>query len=308
MKNVALLSSSYSGSTLLSMLVCSHPNVIGFGDTYNYQFLHPDDTRCTCGARPSRTCPVRIEIENKMRTSGADFNWITSNPTPIFDVLRTNRSAVILSRKAAWVPVFRALPDSARLRLLSDYYHENKSFMAALAKTGDYSHYFDGCKTLLRLELLRTIFPETKVVHLIKNPNAYLHSFLKRKKRRDHGIVNGWFRYNASAHDYREILGPENYLLVTFEELTKKPEQLLQEIYRFMGLPEREGSVEQWMDMAKIHVIGSETKNVFRQVDEKAPKWKTDLNAGQLAYIKKRVAETRWLHPIFPDMDAIQPH
>ncbi len=299
MRNVALLSSSYSGSTLLSMLVCSHPNVIGFGDTYNYQFVNLHETRCTCGASPSFTCPVRIEIENQMKQRGADFEWLTSNPTPIFDFSRTNKKAANLSRKAGWVPLCRALPDTARLKLFSRYYRENKIFMEAMASVGDYSHYFDGCKTLLRLELLRTIFPETKVVHLIKNPNAYLHSYLKRKKLGYRAIVNGWFRYNASAHGFRDLLGSERYLLVTFEELTKNPEESLQEIYRFIDVPEREGSLDQWIEMNKIHVIGSETKNFFRQVDEKAPKWKTDLDREQLDYVAKRAAEASWLHPIF---------
>jgi hypothetical protein len=173
--------------------------------------------------------------------------------------------------------------------------------MQALENCGDYEYYFDGSKTLARLELLRTIFPETKVVHLIKNPNAYLHSFLKRKEMNYHRIVNGWIRYNTAAHGFKDILGPDKYRFVTFEELTTAPEESLAHLYRFIGVPERHEDFDEWIDMKRIHVIGSKSKNVFKRVEEKAPRWKAELRREQIAFVEQRVAETKWLAQIFPE-------
>ena len=236
-----------------------------------------------------------------MAESGARFEWIKSNPTPIFDFLRANRLAVGVSRKRAWLYFYRSLPDFVRMSLFARYYGENRLFMQALKNCGDYEFYFDGCKNLARLELLRTIFPETKVIHLIKNPNAYLHSFLKRKNMNYHRVVNGWIRYNTTAHGFKDLLGPDKYRLITFEELTNTPEESLTKLYRFIGAPERQECFDEWIDMERIHVVGNATKNVFRRVEKKAPRWKTELRREQVAYVQKRVAETEWLAPIFPE-------
>ncbi len=302
-RNVALLSTSYSGSTLVSMLVCSHPHVIGFGDTYNYQFVKLGKTSCTCGAHPSVTCPVRADIESGMRARGEDFRWLTSNPTPLPRLLRSSLAATRLSRNDRWLHFYRALPQSARRLLLGRYYRENSRFFESVSQLGPYTHYFDGCKSLFRLELLRSLFPDTLVVHLIKNPKAYLHSFLTRKEARFQVVVDGWLKYHAESRRFAELLGQDRYRLVTFEELTRNPEQSVQELYRFIGVPDRDEPFEHWVNLKTVHVVGSRTKNVYRRVEEKTPRWKTELTREQLTYIDRRVAQVPWLAPILPRLD-----
>jgi hypothetical protein len=303
MNNVALLSTSYSGSTLVSMLVCSHPNVIGFGDTYNYQFVRLSDTSCTCGARPSVSCPARIRIENQLIAEGDRFRWLTSNPTPIPEFLASNRNAAEIFRKERWIQFYRQLPKALRVKLLSGYYRQNTRFFEALKILEGKTHYFDGCKSLVRVELLKTIFPDMKIVHLIKNPKAYLHSFLRRENQDYRKIVDGWVRYHTDSKNLGSVLGPESYMLVTFEELTKMPEDCLKTIYRFMGLPERQEPFDQWVDLKSVHVVGSRSKNVFKQVEEKVPKWKSELGIEQIKYINRKVEAIGWLQPILPRLD-----
>ncbi|WP_267878420.1 sulfotransferase family protein [Thiocapsa marina] len=303
MRNVVLLSTSYSGSTLVSMLVSSHPHVIGFGDTYNYQFVTLGKTRCTCGAVPSVACPVRTGIESRMRAMGEDFSWLTSNPTPLPRLLRSSRIATTISRSDRWLPFYRALPQTARQRLLGGYYRENAKFFEALAQSGPYTHYFDGCKSLFRLELMRSLFPDTLVVHLIKNPKAYLHSFLTREEMRYQSVIDYWLKYHDESRRFAELLGQGNYMLVTFEELTRYPEQSLRELYRFIGVPERDEPFEQWINLKTVHVVGSGTKNQYRRVEEKAPRWKSELTREQLTYIDRRIAQVPWLEPILPRLD-----
>ncbi len=305
MKNVALLSTSYSGSTLISMLACSHPNVIGFGDTYNYQFVNLDETSCTCGAKPSVSCPVRVDLERRMISKGSSFRWLSSNPTPIPGLLASNKYAATVFRKDRWLHLCRLVPASVRLRMFNDYYRQNLCFFESLDQLNNKTHYFDGCKSLLRVELLRAIFPDTKIVHLIKNPKAYLHSFLKREKRDYRAIVKGWVRYHADARDLGERLGPDSYRLVTFEELTRNPDQVVQSLYRFMGVPERLDAFDRWVDLGSVHVVGSRSKNVFRQVEEQQPKWRSELQAAQLDYIDRAVERIDWLQPILPRLDWV---
>ncbi len=303
MENIALLSTSYSGSTLLSMLVCSHPSIIGFGDTYNYQFVPLSETSCTCGAAPSICCPIRVAIERRMTESGGRFSWLTSNPTPLPRLLAAHPSAVDLSRKAALLSLYRAIPVEARLKIFSSFYEETRLFFEALDAIENKTHYFDGCKVLLRLELLRTLVPETKVIHLIKNPNAYVHSFLGRRGRSLQSIVNGWIRYHAASREFQSILGDQKYMLVTFEELSANPEKTLKDIYHFIGVAARTEPFETWVNKASVHVVGSKSKNVFQRVQEKAPRWKSELRPGQIAYIERRTKDIDWLQPLLARPD-----
>ncbi len=303
MKNVALLSTSYSGSTLVSMLVCSHPNIIGFGDTYNYQFVPLAETSCTCGAAPSICCPIRMDIERRLNENGLRFSWLTSNPTPLPRFLAPHAFASNLSRKAALLKLYRAVPVQARLKIFPRFYEETLHFFEALDSIGNKTHYFDGCKVLLRVELLRTFAPETKVIHLIKNPKAYLYSYLGRRGKTLRSVVNGWIRYHKASREFQNILGDQNYMLVTFEELTANPEQTMEEIYQFIGVPARTEPFETWVDKSTIHVVGSESKNVFQRVEKKAPKWKTELRPEQMAYIDRKTKDIDWLQPLLARPD-----
>ena len=68
LKYVSLLGTSYSGSTLVSMLMSSQPRVVGFGDTYvppnpDHYPKHP----CTCGSWYEE-CPPRVAIADAIRS------------------------------------------------------------------------------------------------------------------------------------------------------------------------------------------------------------------------------------------------
>lgn len=293
---MALLSSSYSGATLVSMMVGTHPQIVGFGDTYNYQMVDLKSTRCTCGAAPSTTCPVRIEVEQEMARRGVPFSWLKSNPTPIPELFSENKRVAIISRKhRIWLPIYRMMPDSVRLKIFKRFYRENRALLETLGDIGN-SCYFDGCKSISRLELMRTLYPDTKVVHWIKSPYSYLQSVIKRRGTINYKrTIEGWLRYNDSARRYRDILGEENYLLASYEDFTEAPQAVLAIIYRFMGLCEFD-PIAANMDVQNAHVIGSSTKNSFRKIENHPPNWHQTLSNEQQRYIESKL-QGHWSGP-----------
>jgi hypothetical protein len=299
-KNVALLSSSYSGSTLLSILACSHPKVIGFGDTYNYQFVRLPETRCTCGASPSCRCPIRVSLESKMKEMGYEFRWTTSNPTPLMRGLRGNRAAVRASRSVFLMHLYRRWSDSVKKWVFARYYQENLSFLRALEECGDYECYFDGCKSLSRLELMRVVLPDTKVVHLVRDPRGCLHSALKRGQGDYRRVVDGWCRYNLLARRYRDVLGEKRYLLVLYEELATHPESVLAKVHEFMGVPPHRADIGMGVDKSGVHVVGNRMKESLRRVENHSLDWGKKLEGHQLDYVRRRVAEMDWLSVLDP--------
>jgi hypothetical protein len=285
---------------MLSILVCLHPKIIGFGDTYNYQFVELTDTQCKCGASPSNNCPIRVEIKNQMNKLGHQFKWTRSNPTPLFDVMRSNKRAVRISRKVYWFYVYKKLPTSFRKFIFYNYYKENIAFMQTLKKVGNYECYFDGCKNITRLELLRTVFPDTRVVHLIKNPNAFLHSVLKRGNKNYKKIVDAWFRYNNNARQYKEKLGQQKYLLICYEDLARNPAHVLQKVFNTIGMPVYEPSINPRLHLGRVHVIGNKMKNSFEKVEDRSPNWREELEQHQIVYIERKKAELNWIKSIYP--------
>lgn len=152
----SLLSSSYSGSTLLSMLLSSYPRTLGFGDTYNYQYVEDiNDTRCACGMSPSYQCPVRMDIVDRMKRSGyKGFDWVYANPKPLFSFLRDSRFSIKVSRSHYLARVYKHLPDFIRLLVFRRFYIENHEFFSAIENIGDYDYYFDGSNSLLEWNCL----------------------------------------------------------------------------------------------------------------------------------------------------------
>jgi len=171
--------------------------------------------------------------------------------------------------------------------------------LQALEKFGNYECYFDGCKNITRLELLRTVFPDTRVVHLIKNPNAYLHSVLKRGNKNYKKFVDAWFRYNINARRYKEKLGQQKYLLVCYEDLVRNPAHVLKKVFDIIGIPVYETSINPRVNMGRVHVIGNKMKNSFKKIEDRSPNWREELKQNQKVYIERKKAESNWIKSIY---------
>ena len=299
MQNVALLSSSYSGSTLLSLLMCSHPNVCGFGDTYNFQFVKLEETRCSCGSVPSIKCPMRIKVSELMKKSGCYFDWATSNPTPLFKLFRSNKNMVSLSRRNFFLYIYRGLPLYFKTEIFSNYYKENIAFLNAIENSGNFSCYFDGSKNIVRLELLKDVFPNTKVIHLARDPKGYLHSCLKRKIKNYKKIINEWIRYNNNAHQYKKILGRDNYLFLRYEDIAENPNKTLSKIQKYIGLSEIDLQGNYENNIKNTHVIGNKMKNRFKKVDKKKISWENKLDKKHISYLSLKIKRESWIKKYF---------
>jgi hypothetical protein len=299
MRNIFLLSSSFSGSTLLSLLICSHPKVIGFGDTYNYQFVKLEETKCSCGAAPSITCPIRVKVQNFMKQSGFDFEWTSSNPTPLFKRFRFNKWFVSLSRRTFLLYVYKMFPVSVRKLIFSNYYKENIEFMNALKSCRDCLIYFDGSKFITRMELLLDIFPNTRVLHLIRSPEGFLKSCLKRGRTDYKKNINNWCRYNNNAHSYKKILGNDNYLLITYENLVKNTDSVLSKIQKFLGVNEIDIQDCYEENKKDLHIIGNKMKDSFKKVEFQKTFIGETLKNDHIAYINKKVSCYAWMADIF---------
>lgn len=65
---ICVVGTRHSGSTLLDMLMSTHPQVFGVGEAKMFA-LRPD-TNCTCGADRWQECPFWTRVDRRMRADG----------------------------------------------------------------------------------------------------------------------------------------------------------------------------------------------------------------------------------------------
>jgi hypothetical protein len=155
---VSLMTTPFSGCTLLSMLLCSQPRSIGVGDTYFGRASHPDDL-CTCGVSFLQ-CQPRLEAQSEIRRGGPGvFSWATATAVPTPKWVSVDMRKYWPLSNSLSLAAIRAIPPSIRTRMFRRYYLENRLMLSGLAKTGRYDYYFDGCKEPVRLECFGRISP-----------------------------------------------------------------------------------------------------------------------------------------------------
>ena len=274
MKVVSLLASSYSGSTILSMALGSHPSVASFGDTY-FNPAHPSH-RCSCGA-PFKECPLRQRMNRRMAEHGFPSYWDTAGPVPGGGPL-LERPYLYLKRRLGShaAPLRRGLDRVlATPAYRARFVREQNAFFATLhAETGAV-RYFDGCKSPARAALMLDAFPDTKVLHLIRDPRGYLASFARHAERRtslppsaeDVETAFRWWRHdNALAAAYEHELPPDRYLRVQYAELISEPDETHRRVARFLGLADARDPCS--IDRARLHVSGNTTNLVSTRIEK----------------------------------------
>jgi len=189
-RSVNLLASSYSGSTLLSMMLGADKRIVGFANTYHgphRRIAHGyRECRFTCGTLILE-CPFRLALAKRMVAVGEPgYAWIDSQPAPRF-LGRPLRPSLV-----------RPITDVARRALFRGFYRETTTYFPTLEEIGGYEAYFDGCKSITRVELFRSHVSPPWVVRLVKDPRAFVYSPQKAGKKDLQAATGDWLQYNSA--------------------------------------------------------------------------------------------------------------
>ena len=109
--------------------------------------------------------------------------------------------------------------------------------LQGLDNTGLYDVYFDGSKSVVRTELLRSAIPDIKVVHMVRHPGAYLYHFHSTWQHKVRDASAPLVSLSSScSFTYAALWQPENVLAVTYESIVKYPDQFVQTMEGFVGM------------------------------------------------------------------------
>ena len=302
LKYVSLLGASYSGSTLVSMLMSSQPRVVGFGDTYvppnpDHYPRHP----CTCGSWYEE-CPPRVAIANAIRSGGIpDYSWDRATAAPVLKHLPWKLRQKWPLVKSSSLPFHRSMPDSLRKFLYRRFYLENALMLQGLEDTGMYDVYFDGSKSVVRTELLRSTVPDIKVVHMVRHPGAYLYHYHRIGDTQYEKRLRHWFRYHHQVRFLTGSMVPENVLVVTYESIVKYPEQFVETMEGFVGMKQSDSSDRSRIHRSRVHVIGNRMRETADRVLDYSNTWRGKMPAELEEMADEAIRQDSWLRELYSD-------
>jgi hypothetical protein len=302
---VFLASSPYSGSTLLSFLLASHPLVATISDVSGTRRTGQMETfRCSCGEL-MRTCRFWSRLSERARDRGivdldlADFRLG-------FDTATRGPLRRIQARSLRWSSL-----EHLRDRVLAPLGVANAMRMVgsrswalanAVLDVTDADVFVDASKERLRIRYLDRYLPVPPgVIHLVRDVRGVVESTVRRGKRPDPAttIAREWARTNETIDRQLGELPVDRRLRIRYEDLCRDVNGTLTRAFAFMGVDAH----------AALEPIGQEQHMLGNQMRLSAPtdvrldeRWR-DVLPDEMARAVLRAAEPVFGR-LYPDAGA----
>lgn len=289
MKVAFTVSSSYSGSTLLSLLLNAQPD-IGTVSEFDAlgDILRDKDFVCSCGEE-IRRCPFFKEVERILNEQGIDFSieriheMLEVHPQPLIQRLLVGRLPYFRPR---WLEKLR----DATVRSIPHYrtlerrfFEKNEALMKAVVELQGATIFLDANKDVYRMQLLARHF-DVKPIYIFKNGIAGVYSYHKNAAARGYPWTmeqasRVWFRQQLLiCHSLKYFEG--DYLQTSYSTLCQDVEGTVRRITEFLGVgfsPARE------LAWTKHHVIGNRMRLTDLSVIREDERWKSSLSEADIA-------------------------
>ncbi len=298
MKVVYTVSTGYSGSTLLAMLMNAHPAVASVGELSNtvgplMRAFGATEYPCSCGTE-IRECGFWRDVRERCSDAGLaldlhdfdtqlDLGWGTALNRIALGVPASGHRLVSLRdtvlRRSS---VYRQRVDTTLNRILG--------IAREVLAVSQASVFFDASKNLrIAARLADRDDLDFKVVQLVRDPRAVFASTKKRNPEA-HLDANSryWCRTQRGIDWVRSRVGSERCHTIRYEDLCKEPEAALGSLLTFLEL-DRCDLVDR-AHATPHHLIGNDMrKQTFRgiRVDES---WREHLSASETARITRIAA------------------
>jgi hypothetical protein len=303
---VYLLAASHSGSTLLALLLASHPEICTTGELKVTSLGDPNRYRCSCGV-PIRQCPFWADVVRTMSARGVPFDIAraTTHLTAGASWYEERLLGPIVRHSA--LEVFRdlalALSPTWRRRL-SEFHRSNEALVRALCERTGSRMVVDSSKVGIRLKyLLRNPGLDLRVIRLVRDGRAVALTYtdsdeyadassahLRRGgsgdgRPRDHLTfrdgAHEWRRSNEEGDALLSTLDPARHTTVTYEQLCANPQAVLASLWSFLGVAP--AALDPFWRARSRHIIGNGMRFDSTGDVRLDDRWKTRLDRSALA-------------------------
>lgn len=303
---VYILASSHSGSTLLAMLLGSHPEICTAGELKATSLGDPDHYRCSC-RELIRQCPFWAEVRSAMARRGFDFD-VTRAGTDV----RSSGSPYVrrLLRPLHRGPLLEKTRDAALWlspgwrRDLSRIQARNLALVESLLEVTGARMVVDSSKVGIRLKyLLRIPELDVKVVRIIRDGRAVSVTYSRPHEladARDPSMRRGgngdrwseaarciregarqWRRSNEEAEQIVKCLPRNSWMQVRYEDLCSDIDGVLERLFEFLEVDPRKRVAD--FRAKSAHVIGNGMRfdqNSQIRLDER---WRATVGLHELS-------------------------
>lgn len=137
---------------------------------------------------------------------------------------------------------------------------------------------------------LRVLFPGAKFIHVIRDGRDVCMSLrgFRWQGESIYSIAEYWRDVIYSGKEVEQLLGPEGYLEINYEEIVVEPEASLQRVCRFLGEEYEDGmlefhrnAAENIADFEKEKGIHTKTMRAPQAAD--TDRWKKEMSAVHVA-------------------------
>jgi hypothetical protein len=285
---VFLASSAYSGSTLLSYLLGTHPQIATVSAASGGRRQTQIDTyRCSCG-RLMIECPFWLAVRDAMRARGyPDFRLdhfglgFDRRPGSRLERLRTG------SLRWTWAEDMR---DAGFAHIgghgaaMAATGRRNAEFAAVVMELTGATAFVDASKERMRIRHLAQQLPMTlRVIHLVRDVRGVATS------ARHHGAASiagveaaarNWNATNRTILRHVAALPRDAHITVRYEDLCQDPTAVMARLFAFMGVDP---------DAAAIATTGGEEQHLLgnrRRLEAWTEirlddRWRTELAAAE---------------------------
>jgi hypothetical protein len=284
-----IASPSYSGSTLLTMLLGGHPEVATIGEMKGGQ---EDLTTyaCSCGNLFVK-CPFWKALIEALKERGYVYDLSDRSTMPVFQMPGSTLATRIM-RHAYGGRLFEAARDGVlcvwpgcrrRIAYVESY---TRIFIELLLRMKDAKVFLDSSKDPVRIKYLARIPSlDVKVIHLVRDGRGVVNSTRKHHKVPAALAAQEWRDTQFEIERVARCCCRGRILRVRYEDLCAAPDEVLGQVLEFAGLDEH----YRVADAAKSeqHVLGNTMRlkgNLAIHTDES---WRTELRAADLEAFEK---------------------
>ena len=299
-KLLYIAGTSFCGSTLLSALLDSHPEIASVGEATGPFKGIPDRARypCSCG-KPLAECELWRRVGAAMAARGFAFdpqNWDMrfelGGRLSRHLLVRSFRSNELDSLRDALV---LASPYAPRMRKLAE---RNVALVESVLEVTGRRVFADASKDVARvrhLDRLTTLKPA--VIDLSRDSLGYVASHVEnwREYRPADATVDFaitvWRRHRGHVRRLFALLPEHQKLRVRYEDLACEPMRELRRIADFAGVPSFTGQLE--VRAATHHLIGNRMRLRSSSKIRLDERWRERLSPAEIAQVKHATARER---------------
>lgn len=260
-KVLFILGTAHCGSTLLALILDSHPDCFTVGEISNFPQLHKSG-KSICSICKG-TCNFWDEKFSKQELNKLSLGFSNTRLNPLIP-LKVER----LLREAVKDTVFHPYSTIAA-----------KTSAQVIVDSTKVAQWIDAESQL----------PEFKqdldayLIHLVRDGRAIMHSYFKRERNASMTVKdfsNMWLKRIAQNEALYEKFPADRRLKVAYEDLATHPEETVKQVCNFLNIPFKPDILKFW---AFEHHIISGNSGTRSMIDKYHNQAEANQDSGELA-------------------------